>query len=404
MYPEALNLWRRGQALTADRLNKTVAAVNYLLSLAANSDADQPSGGATNITVAPPGGYTPPEPSFQNPPANDVTALGQPFQFPGEEVKIIPPPAYGADGSSAAMTDGTPFYSVVSTDKFGRIRAVSVSASAPSAQLWDGENPGQIVAYSGLLKKNEFGEDISVDTNSIAVPVAPVFVPSRIGEISLIGSPIGNSVPVAGLLAGSGISLSRKGGNAAFVIEISATGGLSSVNWSDSITEPTISSGTLTLNLADSNNPGGIKNIEFDLDSTSLSISGGIILLPPANYDPSDPSVEENPGFIKTVSVTTFDATDPSFQTSLPTASISRGDLKIQLPKTPALSIENVTDNYGTTANPGVDGWTQTLYIPGLQSGTLDYVYIFRQLMRFSGQTLQIVNQQSTDGSTWSPA
>lgn len=401
MYPERIKKWFPGQTLTAERLNSSVNALNWLLGMAADNDADQPNDGATAVSVVPPGGESPPTPNYQNPPADDITALGQPFKFTDDEVKILPPTVYGTSVYVPDTTAGTPYYSIISTDRFGSIQSVSVSSSPPPVRLWDGTNTGQLVVCSGLLKKNDFGEYISVDANAISMPVVPVFIPAGIGEISLLGSRTGNSVPVAGLRAGSGISISRNSDNGSFVIDISATGGISSAEWSETAEEPTISDGVLTLNLADSNKPGGIKSVEFDEDSTEPTISKGEMTIPPSNYNPSDPSVPPNPGYIKSVSVETVDSTKPA-------ASISRGDIKIQIPKTTALFVENVTSVYGATAAPGVDGWIQTLYLEGsYQNGSLQFQRYDRQLMRFSGTTLQIVTQKrypDEPGSGWLPA
>ena len=74
----------------------------------------------------------------------------------------------------------------------------------------------------------------------------------------------------------------------------------------------------------------------------------------------------------------------------------------------PKYVVEDVSGQYGATAEPGQDGWVQTFYLQGsYQNGSMQYVQYDRQLMRFresSGkEVLQVVAQKSYDGVSWQP-
>lgn len=75
----------------------------------------------------------------------------------------------------------------------------------------------------------------------------------------------------------------------------------------------------------------------------------------------------------------------------------------------PKYVVEDVSGQYGATAEPGADGWVQSLYVYGVWSGQMNYDESIRQLMRFKEDGdkvyLQLVTQKSGDnGSTWMPA
>lgn len=216
MYPERIKKWFPGQTLTAERLNSSVNALNWLLGMAADSDADQPNDGTTAISVIPPGGDVPPTPNYQNPDADNITAFGQPFNFNGT-VSILPPGAAGATAHFDPTNDGAIYYSVVTTTPTGAIQSVTTTTSAPTPQPWDGTTGGTFVACTGVLRKDEYGEFFSIDANTLFLPVIPV--PSTPGSaedaetgqpvtaVPLVGSMTGNSVPVKSLVAGDGVNV-----------------------------------------------------------------------------------------------------------------------------------------------------------------------------------------------------
>lgn len=143
----------------------------------------------------------------------------------------------------------------------------------------------------------------------------------------------------------------------------------------------------------------GINGVVWDDSITQPEIIDNVLHLNPADYAPdleaSDASYLSSPGFIS--GVKTADPSSASTANFLPR--IEKGTLI--LPRT-TLTLENVSGQLATSASPGVDGWVQTLYIWGLYTGNLDHMYATRQLMRFAGNTLQVVQQISYDGNTWS--
>ena len=403
MYSQLIPIWLRGQALTADRLNKTVNAVNYLLNLAADAEASP----GTSINVAPPGGDTPPTPNFQNPPVDEIDALGQPFRFFNSAAQVIPPTVCTASSASAPAPSltGTAYFTTVTTDRFGNPTAVATNTTAPNPQLWNGSLGGALSVCTGYLAQNDFGEYFSVDANPFFLPIVPVSLPGSADSVSLVQAPIGNSVPIARLRPGAGTTLtSSTSADGALEITI-ASGGLSGVTYNATLTAPAIINGVLNLNFASTGYPGAISSLTITPSATAPTLSAGVADIPGANYDPSDPSVG-NPGAIVSLEVTTYDPSDPSaIYTSTP--KITAGHAKIPVPA--AISqLENVTAQYGFSAEPGYDGWVQTLYLNGTyQNGALQYVRNDRQLMRIVGSTLQIVNQEQLPDSSspsWHPS
>lgn len=221
MYPERIKKWFPGQTLTAERLNSSVNALNWLLGMAADSDADQPNDGTTAISVVPPGGDVPPTPNYQNPDADNITAFGQPFNFNGT-VSIMPPGAAGATAHFDPTNDGAIYYSVVTTTPTGAIQSVTTTTSAPTPQPWDGTAGGTFVACTGVLRQDAFGDFYSVDANTIFLPVIPVPSLPQCGSatdsisgqsitaISVVGDMVGNSVPVRSVVAGPGVVIEQR--------------------------------------------------------------------------------------------------------------------------------------------------------------------------------------------------
>lgn len=474
MYPERIDLWLRGQALTAARLNKTVQAVNYLLNISASQDSDQPSGGATNINVAPPGGDTPPTPTFTNPPSDEVTALGQPFKFLNKPVQILPPTVYGATGSTSPQTDGENYYTVINTDEVGNLTSVTVAESAPSVQLWDGENGGTLVACTGQLATSNYGEALSIDTNALCLPIIPIFQASENSSVySLLLPKTGNSIPVRGLIAGDGaeLSLSPEGAicvsglknvqtgvydaasiqgttlqlplaapgipglisnvriDATLITQLSngtlilnlagydpsdpsvldAAGLTSKIDYDPDISSPVTRSGILYINPANSGHPGYIDSVEYNLSGGQPEITRGKIRINGATYAPSDPSATPSAGVISKIAAEYYSPPEPSEDENPPQPTIKNGEILIKIPR-PANglnSIQNETQNFGSTAAPGNDGWVQTLYLEGTyQNGSLQYQRYDRQLMRISDGTLQVVNQEyfpNAENPSWQP-
>lgn len=222
MYPERIKKWFPGQTLTAERLNSSVNALNWLLGMAADNDADQPNDGETAISVVPPGGDVPPTPNYQNPDADNITAFGQPFNFNGT-VSIMPPGAAGATAHFDPTNDGAIYYSVVTTTPTGAIQSVTTTTSAPTPQPWDGTSGGTFVACTGVLRRDTYGDYYSVDANTVFLPVIPVSSTSACGSVedaatgqpvtavSMLGGMTGNSVPVKSLVAGDGVNIEPRG-------------------------------------------------------------------------------------------------------------------------------------------------------------------------------------------------
>ena len=141
--------------------------------------------------------------------------------------------------------------------------------------------------------------------------------------------------------------------------------GVEEASYSETISEPTISRGKLTLPLAHSEASAG-----YYVDQT-----GGIAGL--RLYDPSDPSAPASPGIFNGI---------------------------INLPASSAEGVSSVIYGYtgASFPAPGVDGWVQTLYLWGLYTGNLDHTYATRQLMRVNGSVLEVVQQITyDDGNTW---
>lgn len=65
-------------------------------------------------------------------------------------------------------------------------------------------------------------------------------------------------------------------------------------------------------------------------------------------------------------------------------------------------SVENVSGSVSPLPTPGLAGWVQTMYLPFVYNGSTTQLYSVRQLMRMQGSTLQVVQQDCYDGSTWS--
>lgn len=498
MYPEKVPYWQRGQLITAERLNKAVRMLNWLLDIAADNDSDQQDDGESggDVKVLPPGGSIPPKPYYDNPPVEIVDAAGQPFLKLGElNVETVPPPVFALKPAMPGEVPGTPYYTNVTTDVVGNVESVEVSESPGTFRLWDGAEKGSLSVCSGALIKDEFGEFHTFDSNPFFLPVLPVSLLPSSGSASsgspatfhsLVDKAVGNSVPIKPLVAGAGVVITEEvlaGEIPIRCLVISA--GTTSASWLDTITEPEITDGVLYLNMASDNVPGGVKSIyiskdatepkldagnivlplsffkasnpsfpnpvpglvskvsynatisdpaisageieinpasqnvpgyldsvAYDLTSTSPDIQNGRVIINGAYFDPSNPSHETPmPGAIASVSLSYFDASGPSFADFPPPATIHNGDIRIRMPKPaapPSFEVQNVTDSYGSSAAPGSDGWVQTMYIEGsYQSGSLQFQRYDRQLMRFSGAALQVVNQKmfpSSSASGWVPA
>lgn len=161
-------------------------------------------------------------------------------------------------------------------------------------------------------------------------------------------------------------------------------------------TEPAISYGNLILPPL-----SGINGVVWDNSVTQPEIVDNILRLNPADHAPdlesADSSYLSTPGFIS--GVETADASSASTANFLPR--IEKG--RLILPRT-TLTIENVSGQLETTASPETDGWVQTLYLYGLWTGQLDHEYFCRQLMRIQDNKLQVIQQISYDGYTWSDA
>lgn len=147
----------------------------------------------------------------------------------------------------------------------------------------------------------------------------------------------------------------------------------------------------------------GINGIVWDASITQPEIIDNVLHLNPAEHAPFDPSDASSveiarPGYISSVESFFYDPSDTSISAEKKKSRISNGKIIIPIPEQ-KFSVEYV---YDAGATPGSDGWVQTLYIWGLYTGDIDHMYATRQLMRVSGSTLQVVQQISYDGNTWS--
>lgn len=74
----------------------------------------------------------------------------------------------------------------------------------------------------------------------------------------------------------------------------------------------------------------------------------------------------------------------------------------------PKYVVEDVSGQYGATAEPGQDGWVQSLFLQGSLAWQDFYMPTYRQLMRFKEDGdkvyLQLVVQKCDDSSSWMPA
>lgn len=362
--------WQSNQALTAARLNEAVRALNYLLELAAQ-DSDTTAAAPTPISLDTPTGSRPPEAAPSNPEPFLITAAGQPFIPPygGSAAFVIPPVAAFSALPSAPSFVGSAYYVTITTDPVGNQTTITCSSAPGENKPWDGSTGGSFSVCTGMSAVDEYGFPYSVDSNPIFLPVLPIpSVPpcgtatdsdgNAITAVSLVYSLTGNSVPIASLVAGAGVT----------------------------ITPGTTSSGA------------GFVKIEAET-------------LPAANFNPltdfapSHPSwalYPENrpsPGGIRAV----IEATDEETQTS-PDAypQIEDGVLKLT---SSIRSVSDVTDLYGSTAEPGVDGWVLSLYLPSVKTGehyneTMGYEK-YRQLMRIRDKSLQLVRQYAPSEGAW---
>lgn len=224
MYPEKVPYWQRGQLITAERLNKAVRMLNWLLDIAADNDSDQQDDGESegDVKVLPPGGSIPPTPYYDNPPVEVVDAAGQPFLKLGDvNVETVPPPVFALKTAIPGEVPGTPYYTNVTTDKVGNVESVEVSESPISFQLWDGAVKGKLSVCTGALIQDEFGETHTFDSNPVFLPVLPVSLFPACGSAtnangdsitvhSLVDSVVGNSVPIKPLVAGAGVVITEE--------------------------------------------------------------------------------------------------------------------------------------------------------------------------------------------------
>lgn len=156
------------------------------------------------------------------------------------------------------------------------------------------------------------------------------------------------------------------------------------------LTAPRIEAGTLVL---PEQAGGGLNAVAYDYTALTPSVSGGTLNLNLASYEASSGSAF--PGSM--VGVNLYDPTDASSPSA---PGITAGVL--QLPA--GLSaVENVSGTITPLPTPGLDEWVQTLYLPFVYTGSTTQFYALRQLMRLHGTTLQVVMQESFDGgSSWS--
>lgn len=157
-----------------------------------------------------------------------------------------------------------------------------------------------------------------------------------------------------------------------------------------SASTPSIKGGILVL---PASTGAGLSGVRYDYTALTPTVKDGELVLNLATYEASSGSAF--PG-----AVTGLQLYDPADASSPAAPGIASG--VIQLPAA-LTSIENVSGSITPQPAPGADGWEQTLLILGTyQNGSLQFSRWDRQLMRLHGSTLQVVQQESYDGSTWS--
>ncbi len=361
---QQLNLWRHQEKITACHLNEMVRAINFLLK-----------------TV----GYL-----------HNRTALSN-YEAPGASHKNYPGIIEKVTVSPDATTPHISYGNLI-LPPFGQ---------TPSQTPLADYNPATNSGTPGIISGIKHYEDISapdITDGEIHLPVAnsdPSSSSKQTGSVHSVAYDNSQESPCI-----------QKGKIILNPADASNPGFISGIELSESSSIPDIYKGVIRIppayfeseNFYDSSSPGYIQKISYDESRTSPAIHQGNIKLNPANYTPGNEV--GTPGYISKVEIQNYDPSNTSVSEEQKKARIDQGKIIIPLPQasTKDLSIENVSC-MGYSAAPGVDGWVQTMIIHGsYQNGSLQYRRDDRQLMRIKDNKLQVIQQISYDGYSWSDA
>lgn len=366
--------WKPGDAITSVRLNEMADAINFLLKTSgyifnrvalANYHANESSGttfdypGIIQEVVV--GDST-------VPPHINAGRLVIPFYQGGAGLTGV---SYDATSSSPYIENNELFLNYASSAPGSNYPGViagieQYDPSGPSAPAAPGIFNGVITipaGVTGALYDSEASAP-EIKDGTLHLPFANTEASEgsiRPGAVSAVETydPSDPSAPTSPGIFNGVITIPSAA---------SAPSGVTDVYYDKNATSPYVSSGSLYLNVADSlqgTYPGSVLGVE--------------------TYDPSHPSAPAGPcidmGVIKVPFVDASGGGDP----------------------TPA----GVTSiRYGTTGSttpaPGVDGWVQTLYFWALNEGSATiHQFGLRQLMRVNGSVLEVVQQITNDGVTW---
>lgn len=395
---QQINQWYRNEPLTAGHLNQMVNAINFLL---------KTTGYLLNRTA------------LANYSSSDASASN----YPG----IIEKVTVKSDATTPAISYGNlilpPLTGISSVVWDANITEPGIVEDTLHLNPAGDSQPG----YLASVCFDDAEGAPSLQSGGIHLPAAGNNSPGFLSAIEYIESATSPSISCSKIIL-----------NPADSTRGPIPGYIKSVGYNTSLTAPVIENGEIQLNPADVNIPGYVQGVEYILDSTipdiyqgkirlnpafydpsdvssapspgyvsaieyietatAPTISRGKIQLNPACYDPTDSSVYPRPGYITSVESIAYDPSDTSVPDAEKQPRIIDGKIIIPLPEQ-SFSVEYV---FGVEATPGSDGWVQTLYLYGLWSGQKNLEYFSRQLMRFSGRTLQVVQQISYDGNTWS--
>lgn len=398
---ELLPLWQKGELLTTQRLNRQVRAINFLLKAL--------GGVIPRVALA---NYNPNTQASFPGLINGIytcASLAKPCIENG--AIFIPEFLQGASLNSAVwdafisepqIVDGVLHLNPASDLQPGYVDSILFDAAEglPSLQIGAIHLPAAGVNSPGFLSAIEYIETATAPTiccGKIQLNPADSSSEARPGYVKSVRYNTALSAPV---INNGDIQLNPADAN--------VPGYVHDIEYTPDSTIPDIYQGKIRLNPAWYNptdvisapSPGYVSAVEYIETATSPAISGGRIQLNPAHYDPSDTSAYPRPGYITSVESFAYDPSDASVPSAEKTPRITNGKIIIPIPEQ-KFSLEYV---YGAGATPGFDGWVQTLYLYGLWTGQTNTEYFSRQLMRFSGNTLQVVQQISYDGNTWSDA
>lgn len=361
--------WKPGDAITSVRLNEMSDAINFLLKTSgyifnrvalANYHATESSGTAFDypgiIQEVVMGDST-------VPPHINAGRLVIPFFAGGAGLTGV---SYDATASAPYITNNELFLNYAGDNYPGAVAGIEqYDPSGPSAPAGPGIANGIISIPSGISGALYDSEATApeVKNGTLHLPLANSAVsegephPGAVSSVELY-DPTDPSAPAAPGIFNGVITIPSA---------TSAPAGVTDVYCDENATIPYISNGTLYLNVADSlqgTYPGSVLGVQ--------------------TYNPSDPSAPSGPcidmGVIK---VPFVDSSGGGGETSAGVTSVSYG-------------------SGGSTPEPGVDGWVQTLYLWGLYTGDLDHMYATRQLMRVNGSVLEVVQQINyNDGNSW---